>query len=134
MVPKTMKGNLMNSKNTQKKIKKVLTRKVIEQANRGLLDLDFDKMDEEMVIGWHKATGLKVEEWMKYMFQYGRERSRKICFGLSPYGTPVVYFDASTEEEWNELVGKKKEEKIMFLDEQGFKHDEVKRKFKMKDN
>jgi len=134
MAPMNVKGNLMNSKNTQKKIKKELTRKVIEQANRELLDLDFDRMDETMCIGWHKLTGLKVEEWMKYMFRYGRERSRKVCFGLSPYGTPVVFFDASTTEEWDELVGKKKEEKIMFLEEQGFKHDEVKRTFKKRDN
>ena len=102
----------MNSKGNTKKIKKDLTRKVIEQANRELLDLDFDSMDKEMVIGWHKLTGLKVEDWMKYMFRYGRERSRKVCFGLSPYGTPVVFFDASTPEEWDELVGKRKEEKI----------------------
>ena len=124
----------MNSKGNMKKIKKELTRKVIEQANRELLDLDFDSMDKEMIIGWHKLTGLKVEEWMKYMFRYGRERSRKVCFGLSPYGTPVVFFDANTPEEWDELVGKRKEEKIMFLDEKGFEHDEEKRKFTRKDN
>ena len=124
----------MNSKDNMKKSKKELTRKVIEQANRQLLDIDFDKMDNDMAIGWHKATGLKVEEWMKYLFKYGKERRRKLFFALSPYGNPTVYFDASDEKEWEEVMKMKANEKIRFLEEEGYHHDKEKNTFTRKDN
>ena len=116
----------MNSKALAKKVSKALTRKIIEQANRELLDLEFDTMDQSMATGWHKATGLKVEEWMKYLFKYGKERNRKLFFALSPYGKPTAYFDANSEKEWNEVMNMKANEKIRFLEEKGFKRDKKK--------
>ena len=116
----------MNSKALAKKVSKALTRKIIEQANRELLDLEFDTMDQSMATGWHEATGLKVEEWMKYLFKYGKERNRKLFFALSPYGNPTAYFDANSEKEWNEVMNMKANEKIRFLEEKGFKRDKKK--------
>ena len=37
----------MNSKALAKKVSKALTRKIIEQANREFLDLDFDSMSKD---------------------------------------------------------------------------------------
>ena len=116
---------------------KKITKKIIEKANRDLLVINFQTYDKASIIGWHKGTGLKVEEWMKLLNSYAKERGRKHFFALTEYGNPAVYFDANNGEEWTKMIGLKSNEKIRFLEEEGWVHiskrkddDDRNRKFK----
>ena len=53
------------------------------------------------------------------------------------YGNPAVYFDANNGQEWTKMIGLKSNEKIRFLEEEGWVHmskikddDDRNRKFK----
>ena len=101
---------------------KKLSKKIITKLNKELMSLNFDKFEDEYCIGWHKGTGLTVDEWMLYLHQYARERGRNLFFALTEWGNPAVYFDATNGKEWEKMIkekGKKKKRILedRFLDE-----------------
>ena len=101
---------------------KKLSKKIITKINKELMDLSFNSFDKEVIVGWHKGTGLTVDEWMLYLHAYSRERGRKLFFALTEWGNPAVYFDATNGDEWEKMIkakGKKKKEflKERFLEE-----------------
>ena len=101
---------------------KKLSKKIITKLNKELMNINFNSFDNEFIVGWHKGTGLTVDEWMLYLFQYGRERKRNLFFALTEWGNPAVYFDATNGKEWEKMIkekGKKKKRILedRFLDE-----------------
>ena len=107
---------------------KKLSKKIITKLNKELMSLNFDKFEDEYCIGWHKGTGLTVDEWMLYLFQYGRERKRNLFFALTEWGNPAVYFDATNEEEWRKVQKLATDEQIKFWDSEGWSMKKVKGK------
>jgi len=96
---------------------KKLSKKIITKINKELMDLNFNTFDKEVIIGWHKGTGLTVDEWMLYLHAYSRERGRKLFFALTEWGNPAVYFDATNGDEWKKMIKEKGNKKKEFLEE-----------------
>lgn len=68
----------------------------------------FEELDKDTAVAWHPATGFLIDEWQDKLIEYCTDRDRPYFFAINNWGMPICIFDATTQEEWHEIMKKER--------------------------